>query len=57
MSKAVVSQIMKNEMNLKPFKHFAVNFVVVVFQVIWLVLRFFLLATEISVVVFGLAFG
>ena len=26
-------------------------------QVLWLVLRFFLLATELSVVIFGLAFG
>jgi hypothetical protein len=27
------------------------------FQVLWLVLRFFLLATELSVIIFGLAFG
>ena len=27
------------------------------FQVLWLVVRFFLLATEMSVVIFGLAFG
>ena len=26
-------------------------------QVLWLILRFFLLATELSVVIFGLAFG
>ena len=33
------------------------NSIVSLLKVLWLVLRFFLLATELSVIVFGIAFG